>query len=927
MNKYAGKVRIGVIAILGVAALATAGLHRFSGRAYSQTPPAALFVTDGCSDAVTAYAAASTGDASPLPPTPTGLSEPDFVAIDASGNIYATNRCTHTVTIYAKGSKADAAPIAIIGGSNTGLQSPAGIALDSSGNIYVTDQAAPGVFVYPPLGSSTGTLNESPTAIISGDATGMDFPQGIALDSSANIYVADFGDPEHIPVTPANVFVYPPLGSSTGTLDEGPTATISGGSTGLDNPTGIALDSSGKIYVTDSAADSVLVFPPLASLPSQPGYPNLAPTATISGSSTTLNKPWGIALDSSSNIYVVDQGNSSLTVYPPLGSSTGTLNESPTATISGSSTGLNQPWGIALDSSANIYVANDTPASVLVYPPLGSSTGPLNEAPSDTTISAAMTTGLFDPYGIAVDFSGNIYVTNDTPPSVFVYPLGSNGNAAATASINGAATGLESPTGVAVDSSGKIYVADFGDPVVVPAIPASVFVYPPQASLPSQPGYPNVAPVATISGSKTDIAFPIGIAVDSSGKIYVAGSNGNNSYAASVFVFPPLGSSSGLLNEPPIAIISGGATGLLSPAGITLDFSGNIYVTDLAAMSVFVFPPVGSSTGTLDEKPTATINGISTALNQPFGIALDSSLNIYVANQSEESDSVFVYPPLGSSTGLLDEPPSATISGPLTELGDPLRIALQPGATPTPTASATATSTATATATTTPTATPTAVSSPTTLSAAPATINFGIVDATGTSKAKKVTLTNKGPAEAVIGSVTATAPFAIASVGNTCSGQSVAVKKKCLFEVEFSPATPNAVTGGSIKVSYNGTSPAVSLSGIGVEVTLKAPSKETFSPVAAGGTGKPKAIKISNPATVSVSLGTTSIGGSDPTAFTKTANTCTTTLAAKPGSCTITMEFAPKSGATGAQSATVGFSYTYGANSGSVSIPISGTVK
>ncbi len=77
---------------------------------------------------------------------------------------------------------------------------------------------------------------------------------------------------------------------------------------------------------------------------------------------------------------------------------------------------------------------------------------------------------------------------------------------------------------------------------------------------------------------------------------------------------------------------------------------------------------------------------------------------------------------------------------------------------------------------------------------------------------------------------------------------------------------------------------------------------------------------------MSVSLGTTNISGNDPGAFTKTANTCTDTLAAK-GNCTITMEFTTGSGATGAQSATVGLSYTYGANTGAVSIPISGTVK
>ena len=62
------------------------------------------------------------------------------MAFDASGNIYVTNNCNATITIYAKGSSGNAAPIAIIGGSNTGLTDPQGIALDSSGNIYVTDQ-------------------------------------------------------------------------------------------------------------------------------------------------------------------------------------------------------------------------------------------------------------------------------------------------------------------------------------------------------------------------------------------------------------------------------------------------------------------------------------------------------------------------------------------------------------------------------------------------------------------------------------------------------------------------------------------------------------------------------------------------------------------------------------------------------------------
>jgi hypothetical protein len=117
MNSYAGKVRIGAIAIFCAVALAIVGLHRLSGRAYSADPTPTLFVTDDCSDAVTAYAAASSGDVPPLAPVPTGLSVPSSIAIDASGNIYVANACTNTITIYAKGSNGNATPTATIGGA------------------------------------------------------------------------------------------------------------------------------------------------------------------------------------------------------------------------------------------------------------------------------------------------------------------------------------------------------------------------------------------------------------------------------------------------------------------------------------------------------------------------------------------------------------------------------------------------------------------------------------------------------------------------------------------------------------------------------------------------------------------------------------------------------------------------------------------
>ncbi len=785
-----GKAWIGVIAICCAAALAIFGLHGSSGRAYSADSTPTLFVTDGCSRAVTAYPAASNGDISPLAPAPTGLAQPQYVAVDKNGNIYATNLCTRTITIYTEGSKGNAAPIAIIGGSNTGLSSPEGIAVDSGGNIYVADLGAASLFVYPPLGSSTGSLNEAPTATISGSNTGLNAPVGIALDSSRNIYVADANG--------NSVLVYPPLGSSTGSLNEAPAATISGTNTSLGVPQGIALDSSRNIYVAAGNGREVFVY-------SAGSNGNASPIATINGTETDLVNPVGIALDSSDQIYVVDSGTKSVFVYPPLGSNTGSLNEAPAATISGTNTGLFLPQGIALDTGRNIYVADGGNSSVTVYSPVGSSTGLLNEAPS-ASISTTMTTGLIYPEGIALDSSSNIYVADSGAADVFVYPAGSNGDTATLATISGSNTGLRDPQGIALDSSANIYVVD---------LLGSLFVYSP---LGSSTGLLNEVPTATISGGNTGLNAPVGIALDSSRNIYVSDSG-----AASVFVYPPLGHSTGPLNEAPTATISGSNTGLRDPQGIALDSSRNIYVVDCGecngngtGTSVFVYPPLGSSTGSLNEAPTATISGRNTSLLYPIGIALDSSGDIYVVDLF---GSVFVYPPLGSSTGVLDEFPSADISGPQTELGEPLFIAIQQlgAATPTPTASPTFTA-ATATPTPTAIATPTPTAAPVTLEIKPKALKFAKITVGTPSEPKTVTVSNpkgtkKHPGSAVL--IEMISDPAVFTQTNDCPA-SLAPGTGCSISVTFTPSAPTNQTGVlTITDNAKGGRQTVSLSGTG----------------------------------------------------------------------------------------------------------------
>ena len=186
--------------------------------------------------------------------------------------------------------------------------------------------------------------------------------------------------------------------------------------------------------------------------------------------------------------------------------------------------------------------------------------------------------------------------------------------------------------------------------------------------------------------------------------------------------YPALGSSTGTLDEAPISTIGGINTNLTDPQGIAVDSSGKIYVADDGNEEDEGISPgvlVYAAGSNASAAPIATISGSNTGLGEAYsshGIALDSSGNIYVANFY--TPSVFVYP-AGSNGNVF---PSATISGPATELSEPQFLAIGPGVTaPSPTPTVTATATATATETTTATSTATPTSTPTSTGSATST--------------------------------------------------------------------------------------------------------------------------------------------------------------------------------------------------------------
>ncbi|MBV8171151.1 MAG: NHL repeat-containing protein [Candidatus Eremiobacteraeota bacterium] len=236
-----------------------------------------------------------------------------------------------------------------------------------------------------------------------------------------------------------------------------------------------------------------------------------------------------------------------------------------------------------------------------------------------TTISGS-NTQLVNPTGVGFS-SGRIFVANNLANTVTVYPAGASGNAPPSTTIAGSNTGLDHPTDIDVDSAGRVYVGNSGS-----TIGNSVRIFAPGAS-------GNATPVASIFGPSTALAHPVSVAHDAAGNIYVA-NVGNNSltiYRSSDVFSSPTG------DVAPFATLAGALTGLSGPSGIALDTSGNVYVTNGAANSITVYAPNPSG----NQAPSATIAGASTAIDLPGDIEIVGGY-MYVANAG--SNDLLVFP-------------------------------------------------------------------------------------------------------------------------------------------------------------------------------------------------------------------------------------------------------------------------------------------
>lgn len=292
-------------------------------------------------------------------PTPTGSPTPTPVP-GAPGKLYVANPNNNSILRFDGANTADGtiAPAATISGTSTLINAPQHIFVDgASDTLYVANQG--NVLAFD--GVSTKSGNVAPRSI-SGAATGLTAPSAVGFDDTKNLlYVADNRD----------VFVFANASAANGNV-----------AFGHDIQAGFVISAlfvdgtNDRLYLADSATNTIDVYDGASGLNG-----TVAATRTISGSSTLLNQPSGIAIDALGRLIVSNKGNSSITVYVNAAATKGDV--PPQANIQGASTTLNSPGQIAVNNSTTLvelFVGNSSGGNVPIFSDLGAKSG--NVSPS-----------------------------------------------------------------------------------------------------------------------------------------------------------------------------------------------------------------------------------------------------------------------------------------------------------------------------------------------------------------------------------------------------------------------------------------------------------------------------------------------------------------------------------------------------------------
>ena len=542
---------------------------------------------------------------------------PDEAVVSRVATLKVEASTSRRLALLAGGLGDNGSPVDGVVGSNVRFNQPDWLSADSTGNVFLghdstflrLDATRHAQTVAGHKGVSGLRDGKGSTAIFADIGSSVKAPNG-------DIFLADMASHTIRKITPDGA-----VSTFAGSGDAGSTD-AAGKAASFNRPTGMARDSAGNLFVTDTGNHTIRRITPAGVVSTWAGKAGVAGSGGSPRSAALFNGPQGLAIGPDQSLYVADTGNHAIRRITPAGQVTkvaGFYGVPGYSDGAGSTARFNTPLGIAVNDNGDIFVADS--ANHTIRKIVGTTVTTMAGAAGSTgsTDGAAGAARFNTPIGLALIPSGSLLVADSMNHTIRrVDPAGTVTTWAGRpvqsgfANGTGAAARFAGPWGLATDSQGNVYVADWGNSAVRKVTPAGV-----------------VSSFTTGTGGT--FRTPKGVALDADGNMIVTDSGScvirrvSPSNVATIIAGEP--GDCRYLNG------NGRSARFVSPSGITLDAQGNIFVTD-GPMIRKISPSLDVSrhAGAYSSEPARDGTRSTARFLEPSGLVFDAAGNLFVAD-------------------------------------------------------------------------------------------------------------------------------------------------------------------------------------------------------------------------------------------------------------------------------------------------------
>lgn len=399
---------------------------------------------------------------------------PTSVGVDGDGNIYVADTYNHTIRKITPGGMVStlaglAGMVSHVDGSGAEarFESPASLAVDSGGNLSLTDFLTIRRITPAGVVSTVAGLAES-TGSADGSGAEARFwaPTGVVVDAGGRLHVTDSGNSLIRRISPEGT-----VSTLAGSPGAAGITDGTGAQAGFNFPGGLTLDKSGNLFIADTFNKTIRKVTPEGVVTTIAGYPKSGGSTDGTGAAALFSEPSRIAVNGSGDLYVTDLFNCTIrkvtagglvTTFAGKTGVTGSTNGNGTAAR------FKYPEGVVVDAGEFLYVTDTGNHLIRKITPGGGVTTLAGQAGSAGSTDGTLGAARFNsPSGIAMDADKNLYVSdysNNTIRKItaagVVSTIGGKTGVAGGLDGTGAMAQFSSPAGLAVDGNGNVYVAD-----------------------------------------------------------------------------------------------------------------------------------------------------------------------------------------------------------------------------------------------------------------------------------------------------------------------------------------------------------------------------------------------------------------------------------------------------------------------------------